>query len=212
MKDVKITISIPCYGRPERTKRSIQCILDQDINGWEAFIMGDACPDFQKLIDSGYLQSIKEEQEKKGNIIHYFNADVNGGGCGYKLTNYAIQNATGKYLVFYANDDIILPNHFSHYLSEIENTEYDLVYYNSHLAPLNGDRNTILQISCIGHCDLIIKTDVAKKIKPHTEKYVHDWEFIYELSMIGKHKKAKSSETTYKVMRLGSEPEIENIN
>lgn len=61
----RITISITCYGRPERTKRSIQCILDQDINNWEAFIMGDCCPDFQKLIDSGYLQSIKEEQEKK---------------------------------------------------------------------------------------------------------------------------------------------------
>ena len=212
MKDVRITISIPCYGRPERTKRSIQCILDQDMNGWEAFIMGDACPYFQELVDSGYLQYIKEEQEKKGNIIHYFNAEVNGGGCGYKLTNHAIQNATGKYLVFYANDDIILPNHFSHYLSEIENTEYDLVYYNSHLAPLNGDRNTILQISCIGHCDLIIKTDVAKKIKPHTEKYVHDWEFIYELSIIGKHKKAESSQATYKVMRLGSQPTIENID
>ena len=48
----RITISITCYGRPERTKRSIQCILDQDINGWEAFIMGDCCPDFQKLIDN----------------------------------------------------------------------------------------------------------------------------------------------------------------
>jgi len=212
MKDIRITISIPCFGRPERTKRSIQCILNQDMNGWEAFIMGDACPSFQKLIDNGYLQSIKEEQEKKGNIIHYFNADVNGGGCGYKLTNHAIQNAIGKYLIFYANDDIILPNHFNHYLSEIENTEYDLVYYNSNLAPLKGDRNTILQISCIGHCDIIIKTDVAKKIKPHTEKYVHDWEFIHELSTIGKHKKAKSSQSTYRVMRLSSEPEIENID
>jgi len=56
MKKPRITISIACYQRPERTKRSIQCILDQDINGWEAFIMGDACPDFQKLIDSGYLK------------------------------------------------------------------------------------------------------------------------------------------------------------
>ena len=92
MKEPRITISIACFGRPERTKRSIQCILDQDINGWEAFIMGDACPDFQKLIDSGYLQSIKEEQEKKGNIIHYFNAETNGGGCGYKLINHAVEN------------------------------------------------------------------------------------------------------------------------
>jgi glycosyltransferase involved in cell wall biosynthesis len=212
MKDVRVTITIPCYGRPIRTKRSIQCILDQDINGWEAFIMGDACPNFQKLIDSGYMQSIKEEQEKKGNIIHYFNAEVNGGGCGYKLTNHAIQNATGKYLLFYANDDIILPNHFRHYLSEIENTEYDFIYYNSHLAPFKGDRETILQISSIGHCDIIIKTELAKQITPHSEKYVHDWEFIYEAATKGKSKKADSKLATYHVMRLGSGPQIEEID
>jgi hypothetical protein len=211
-REPRITISIACYKRPERTKRSIQCILDQDIIGWEAFIMGDACPDFQKLIDSGYLQSIKEEQEKKGNIIHYFNADVNGGGCGYKLINYAVQNATGKYLIFYANDDIILPNHFSHYLSEIENTEYNLVYYNSNLAPFNNDRETLMQISSIGHCDIIIKTELAKKLNLHTEKYTHDWDFINEAAQLGNYKKANSKLATYKVMRLGSQPEIENIN
>jgi glycosyltransferase involved in cell wall biosynthesis len=212
MKEPRITISIACYRRPERTKRSIQCILDQDINGWEAFIMGDACPDFQKLIDSGYMQSIKEEQEKKGNIIHYFNAETNGGGCGYKLINHAIQNATGKYLVFYANDDVILPNHFTNYLSEIENTDYDLVYYNSHLAPFKKDRQTLLQISCIGHCDIIVKTDTAKSLKPHSERYTHDWDFIQEVSKKGKVTKAKSKLATYKVMRLPSQPLIETID
>lgn len=212
MKEPRITISIACFGRPERTKRSIQCILDQDIDGWEAFIMGDACPHFQKLIDSGYLQSIKEEQEKKGNIIHYFNAEVNGGGCGYKLINHAIENAKGKYLIFFANDDIILPNHFSHYLSEIENTDYNLVYYNSNLAPVNADRDTIMQISCIGHCDIIIKTELIKKLKPHTEKYTHDWDFIYEAALFGNYKKANSKQATYRVMRLGSQPQIETID
>ena len=212
MKNIRITVSLPCFGRPERTKRSIQCILDQDINGWEAFIMGDACPHFQKLIDSGYLQSIKEEQEKKGNIIHYFNAEVNGGGCGYKLTNHAIQNAIGKYFVFFANDDVLLPNHFSNYLSEIENTNYDLVYYNSNLAPLKEVRNTKLQISGIGHCDIIIKTEIAKGVTPHSEKYVHDWEFIYECAIKKKSKKASSKLATYVVMRLGSQPQIETID
>jgi glycosyltransferase involved in cell wall biosynthesis len=212
MSNPRITLSIACYKRPERTKRSIQCILDQDINNWEAFIMGDACPDFQKLIDSGYLESIKQEQLKKGNIIHYFNADVNSGGCGYKLINHAIKNATGKYIVFYANDDIILPNHFSHYLSEIENTEYDLVYYNSELTPLKSDRETIMQISSIGHCDIIIKSDLAKRLKPHTEKYTHDWDFIHEAAVTGKYKKAKSKLSTYKVMRLGSQPQIDTID
>ena len=132
----RITVSLPCYGRPQRTLRSIQYILDQDMNDWEAFIMGDACPEFQKLIDSGYLEHTKQEQKKKGNIIHYFNASENGGGCGYKLTNHAIQNANGKYLVFYANDDVILPNHFSNYL-EIESTDLDYMYFSTWIDPIS---------------------------------------------------------------------------
>jgi hypothetical protein len=174
--------------------------------------MGDACPDFQKLIDSGYLQSIKEEQHKKGNIVHFFNAETNGGGCGYKLTNYALQNAIGKYFVFFANDDIILPNHFRNYLSEIESTDYDMVYYNSHLAPFNGDRETILAPSCVGHCDIIVKTEAAKKITSHSPSYTHDWDFIYEISLPQKYKKADSKLATYRVMRLGNGPMIDTIN
>ncbi len=212
MSDIRITVSLPCFGRPERTKRSIQCILDQTISGWEAFIMGDCCPDFQKLIDSGYLEKIKKEKAEKGNIIHYFNAEKRGGGCGYLLTNHTLQHAKGKYVVFFANDDIILPNHFSHYLSEIENTDYDMVYYNSNLAPLFSDRNTQLAISAIGHCDIIIKTSLAKTIIPHSDRYTHDWDFIHEVSKRGKVKKAISKQATYRVMRLGSAPSIENID
>ena len=209
---VKLTINLPCFGRPERTKRSIQCILNQDINGWEAFIMGDCCPHFQKLIDSGYLEQIKIEQEKKGNIIHYFNAEKNGGGCGYLLTNHTIREARGEYLIFFANDDIILPNHFSNYLSEIENTDFDLVYYNSHLAPLFGDRDTILAPSCIGHCDIIIKTKTAQSVSSHSESYNHDWDFITEICKSNKYKKSNSNLATYHVMRLGSQPLIEEID
>ncbi len=70
MNTPRITISIACYGRPLRTIRSIECIINQDINNWEAFVMGDACPHFQKLIDSGYLENIKQEQALKGNIFN----------------------------------------------------------------------------------------------------------------------------------------------
>lgn len=203
---------MPCYLRPERTRRAIQCILDQDIDGWEAFLMGDCCPEFQKLIDSGYLEQIKQEQEKKGNIIHYFNAEKHGSGWGYELTNHAIQNASGKYFLFLDNDDIIMPNHFRHYLSEIEGTEYDLVYYNSYLAPHRGIRGTYLGPSAIGHCDIIVKTEVAKAASSHDNTYAHDWKFISEICEKGKCKKASSKEATYHVMRLPIGPTIDNID
>ena len=65
MSNARITVSMPCFGRPARTKRSIECIINQDINNWEAFIMGDRCPHFQQLIDSGYLEEVKQAQAKK---------------------------------------------------------------------------------------------------------------------------------------------------
>ena len=197
----RITISMACYGRPERTKRSIQCILDQDINNWEAFIMGDCCPDFQKLIDSGYLQSIKEEQEKKGNIIHFFNAEKNGGGCGYKLINYAIQNATGKYFIFYANDDIILEDHFSNYL-EIENTDLDYMFFNSWIDPIDKTRVSKLVICEIGHSEIILTTELAKQLPEHSPIYGHDWEFINAMSKQGKGEKSKNNILSYRVMHV----------
>jgi len=213
MEQPRITINLPCYLRPQRTLRAIQCILDQDINNWEAFIMGDNCPHFQKLIDNGYLAKIQSEQKEKGNIIHYFNADKNYGGCGYHLTNYAIQNATGKYFVFLDNDDLILSNHLKHYLSEIENTNHVMVYYNSRLVPFdNSIRKTILQISCIGHCDIIVRTDVAKAVAPHDATYDHDINFIYEVIKRGTNKKALSREATYHVMRLGNGKVVDKIN
>jgi len=211
MMQPRITLSIACYGRPERTKRSIQCILDQDINGWEAFIMGDACPEFQKLIDSGYLQSIKEEQEKKGNIIHFFNAEQNGGGCGYKLINYAIQNATGKYFVFFANDDVILKNHFSNYL-EIENTDLDYMFFDSWIDPISKARDSRLAPSVIGHSEIILKTELAKQLPEHSAKYGHDWEFINAMSKQGKGEKSKSQTHSYRVMHVPNLGTRDRIN
>lgn len=208
----RITVSMPCLGRPLRTIRSIECIINQDINNWEAFIMGDACPDFQKLIDSGYLEEIKQDQLKKGNTIHYFNASERKSGWGHSLTNHAIKNATGKYFIFFDNDDIILPNHFSNYLSEIEDTDYALVYYNSHLAPLFSDRETELAPSAIGHCDVIVETKTAQSVAPHNDTYAHDFDFITEICNNNKYKKSDTKLATYHVMRLGSQPLIETID
>jgi len=203
LKIPRITVSLPCFGRPERTKRSIECILNQNINNWEAFIMGDCCPDFQELINNGYLEKIKQEQLKLGNIIHYFNSNERGGGCGYKLTNYAIKNASGKYFIFYANDDIILSNHFENYL-EIENTNLDYMYFNSWIDPIQKIRDSKMGNSQIGHSEIILKTKLAKKLQIHSPKYGHDWEFINEMKTQSKGTKSTKNIITYKVMSVPS--------
>jgi glycosyltransferase involved in cell wall biosynthesis len=210
-RNYRITVSMPCFGRPERTKRSIEAILAQDMFSWEAIVIGDGCPDFQKLIDSGWIHDKQVEAMEKGNKLIAFNASERTGGCGYKQTNFAIQNARGKYLVFYANDDVILPNHFSHYL-EIENTDLDYMYFNSYIAPINEVRNSQLAPARIGHSELIVKTELAKKIAEHKNKYGHDWDFIYEVSRHGKGQKSKSKLTTYHVMHVPNHGTVDKID
>lgn len=211
MNAPRITLSMACFGRPQRTKRSIECIINQDINNWEAFVMGDGCPHFQKLIDDGYLESIKQEQAEKGNIFHYFNSEKQTGGCGYQLINHAIKNATGKYFIFFANDDIILPNHFSNYL-EIENTDLDYMYFDSWVDPISSVRHSKLAPHEIGHSEIILKTELAKQLPPHTSVYGHDWDFIREMIQLGKGSKSKRSEQTYHVMHVPSYGTKDTIN
>lgn len=208
----RVTISMPCYGRPARTKRAIQCILDQDINGWEAFIMGDNCPHFQKLIDSGYLSLIKKEQEAKGNTVHFFNATKRGGGWGYVLTNHAIKEAKGEFFLFYDNDDVILPNHMRHYLSEIEDSSLDMVFYNSLMHPTGKVRNTVMGHSNIGHCDVIVRTSVLRQAPIHDKSYAHDWNVIHDIASKRNTRKSKSMEATYWVMRLPNEGTKDTID
>lgn len=185
--------------------------MAQDTNGWEAIIIGDKCPHFQKLIDSGWIYDKQVESLSKGNKLIAFNADKHTGGCGYKMTNFAIQNARGKYLVFFANDDLIQPNHFSHYL-EIEGTDYDYMYFNSYISPLSAPRIPRLAPSEIGHSEIIVKTELARRAPAHENKYGHDWDFIRFISEHGKGAKSESELTTYHVRSVPNYGTVDTID
>jgi GT2 family glycosyltransferase len=199
---IRITLSIPCYGRPKRTIRSIECISNQNIDGWEALVVGDCCPIMQDYIDSNYFLDLQKEARKNGNILSIDNLPKNYGSCGYFITNMNIQNAKGKYFVFYANDDIILPNHFENYLSSIEDTNNDFVFFDSYVYPYKSDRISELRYGGIGHSELIVKTEFLQKMPPHSKEYGHDWHLIRTMMEQGKYEKAISKPKTYFVMSV----------
>lgn len=196
----KITIIIPCFGRPERTKRIINNVLNQDIDNWEAFIIGDGCPHFQKMIDDGSVDKFISQAERKGSKLVMFNLDKNYGGFGYKVLDYAFEHATGEYIIFAGNDDILKPNHFSHYLSEIEN--YDMVAYPTFVGPTNSIRYPELAISCIGHSEIIVKREIVESYR-HSNVYGHDWGFIsYIMSKTKNIKISNNDDYTYIVTHI----------
>jgi GT2 family glycosyltransferase len=196
----RLTISVPSYGRKRGTIRSIECIAKQTIDSWEALIVGDGCPIMQDFIDSNYFSDLQKEMELRGNDLKIWNEPNNRGGSGFAITNENIKRASGEFFIFYSNDDIIKENHFENYLSQIENTDYDFVYFNSWVDPYQAERVSKFAHGHIGHSEIIVRTDFLRKMPEHTPEYGHDWLLISAMKNSGKHKKCETCPPTYWVM------------
>lgn len=177
----RITISMPCWMRPERTKRAIECIKNQAVENFEAFVIGDGCPVFKPIIDDYRFISFNSEHH---------------GIFGSWQMNYAIQNATGNYFCIMGNDDIIPKNHFENYLSEIENTDYDFVYFDTYI---HGKRwKSKLKYGSIGDSAIIYRTAMLKEVCVYQSHYGTDWDNIHDLMCCGaKYKKSRNKPTYY---------------
>jgi hypothetical protein len=206
----KLTLVLPCLGRPERTKRMVECIANQDMNDWEAYIMGDDCPYFPKMLHSDWYRDFINGMTGRGNKIYSTNLPDAGDRPNYgsHVINFAIKMANSEYFIFASNDDMIQSNHFRHYLSGIQNTDLDFVYYNSWVNPHNMIRMSQPVYGAIGHSELIIRTDFLKTIPPHGPQYGHDWKLIEDMmSRTDKHKKIPGEEPTYYIMSVPGKTE-----
>jgi len=202
----RLTLSMPCFGRKKGTIRAIECIANQTTNNWEALVVGDGCAIMQDFVDSNYFADIQKDCEAKGNDLYISNTLINKGGHGYDITNRNIMLARGKYFMFFANDDVILPNHFENYLSAIEDTDYDFRFFNSLVVPHNKIRNAQLQYGHIGHSELIVRTDFLRQMPKHNEHYGHDWTLIQTMDKSVKYFKSENL-PSYLVMSLSDKRE-----
>jgi hypothetical protein len=100
-----------------------------------------------------------------------------------------------------------MPNHFENYLSQIEGTDLDFVYFNSEVKPTNSLRVSRLEYGMIGHSELIIRTEFLRQMPTHNEHYGHDWALIQSMMLNGKNKKAENCPATYHVMSLSDRRE-----
>lgn len=194
---------MPCYGRPQRTMRMISSISAQTLEKCELFLIGDGCHYFQDLINNSCNFKIAcELMSKKGYRIVVENR-AHKGFFGYDILNSCIQAATGEYIVFLGNDDLISSDHFYQRYHAIAGSDYDFIYFNTWLAPFNTARVSQLSHGLIGHSELIVRTEFAKTVEPHDKEYGHDWRFIQNMmSRTSKYKKAVYGDLTYYVMGM----------
>lgn len=178
---------MPCYQRPQRTKRAINCILNQTVKEWEAFIIGDCCPYFHEHKD--LLHDPR---------IWSYNRRTNAGGWGFEITNMSIRHASGKYFVMMGSDDFIDKNHFENYLSEIEGSDLDFVYFDSYA--LGKRMNYKLRLGHVGDNAVIIRTEFLKQMPAREPIYNHDWKLINTMMLCGAKYKKSNNKPTYHIM------------
>lgn len=202
-----LTICVPCFGRPERTVRLVNQIATQTIGNWEAYIIGDSCGQFQKLLDDGTFDSIRKTIRQENCALITSNMPTRTGGWGYGIRNKIKELASGKYFIYIDNDDCIAINHFENYLSAIKNTDFDLVYFNTMSKFNNTIRNSMLEYGLIGHSEIIVKTSLLKSMPPHTDEYGHDWTLINNIIRSGAKISKSNNQPTYMVMGAGNQRE-----
>jgi hypothetical protein len=182
----------------------MKSVVEQDINGWEAYFVGDCCPDFQKLIDDGAFDEMIAQAEANGNKIYAYNIEQHHGGWGYEIRNQIFKKANSDYTIFMDNDDVIASNHFRNYWESIYGTENDFMYFDTFIIPYKHKRDAQLMFGHIGHHEIIVKTEVIKKLPPQLNHYGHDWTLIENMVRMGlKHEKGVNKPQTYMVMALG---------
>lgn len=198
-----LSVVMPCYKRPQRTRRMIECIKNQTLNGWELFLYGDDCADFYDLQDSSFFSDFCDEVRSRGNKVWYSNNHNHKGGYGYYAINKAISLAEGGYFMFLGNDDIILPNHFDHYYQFIINTGLDFAYFNTYNEAIGMPRMAQLLHGSIGHSELIVRTSFLKQMPPHGPEYGHDWKLVQSMATSTiMHAKSSDELFTYRVMSV----------
>lgn len=200
---MKITCVCPVWQRPQRTLRAIESVLAQDFQGYEAIFIGDVDPIFQQRLEDGTFDEYSRRAAEKGNVMIFKNRTERGGGWGHAARKDAIDIATGKYICFLDNDDVLLPNHFTNYYTFMEqNPEVDCGYFNARTEPWKNNRNSALTRGGIGNAELIIKADVLKKEYKLDPEYEHDWRLVDRM-LNAKYKFKKSlSSPTYIIMSI----------
>lgn len=112
-----ISIVMATYNRSLILTFSIRSVLQQTREDWELLIIGDHCSDDTELV----IQSFQDPR------IHFINLEKRVGDQSGP-TNFAMQQAKGKYLAFLNHDDLWFPDHLERAIEHLEQTKSDLVY------------------------------------------------------------------------------------
>ena len=129
-----VSIVIPTYNRPDRLPRAIQSVLEQTYAPIEIIVVNDCGSGVEAIIES--MNSTK--------TIHYCRHGANKGLAGARNTG--IRYATGKYIGYLDDDDMLYPDHVATLVEFLESNQCEVAYTDSreaHQLQENGNYRTV---------------------------------------------------------------------
>jgi len=201
-RNYDVSIIMPIWGKPRKTKRAIESVCAQNRNGWQLICVGDGCPLWESELESSWLRELQAEAYMNDNEIITVNR-LHEGGYGYAARNYGISIATGNWIMYLDNDDVIKHNHISERMIATEkNHNIDMFYFNTWIEPKRWHREAELQYGSIGHSEVMFRAEFLKKMPPANSQYGHDWVLIEAAINAGANTCKISGEYTYIVKSL----------
>ena len=112
MKDVKISVIIPCYNREKTILKCIESVLNQTKQVYEIIISDDCSTD-----------NLKELISNTDDKVRYVGLDKNSGAQAAR--NLGIKSAQGDWVAFLDSDDEWVPTKIAEQLKILEEYKYD---------------------------------------------------------------------------------------
>jgi len=117
----KFSIITPVYNTAQYLDECIQSVLNQDFQDWEMLIINDESPD-------NSLEILKK-YEVQDNRIRVFSKKNEGQGV---ARNFALQQATGDYILYLDSDDWFEPNSLNKIYKKFQEDNYDVIFFNAY--------------------------------------------------------------------------------
>mgnify|MGYP003370537141 CR=1 FL=1 len=173
-----LSIILPVYNGEAFIKRTIQSVIDQELQDWELIIINDGSKDQSETIISDFCtfdtRIITISQENKGLSA---------------ARNVGYHKATGKYIVFLDADDYVEPNYYKKLVVSTERYGADFVISSYIRDFVQSDAQIKSKLVCFKEQFLEKYNQIQQccsKIYFYNV-YIHVWNKIYRHDFLLKH-------------------------
>lgn len=126
-----VSIIMPTWKRDAKIiSRAIDCLLLQDFVDWELRICSDGCE------EDSVVSLLKEKNDPR--IRYYYLGGKTPGDYGNRVRRALLNESDGNFVLFFDDDNLILPNYLSKMLDSIRESGKDFAVCRIvHFGPLN---------------------------------------------------------------------------